>query len=678
MWAITTEGNVNRSGSRRPANGSAHWPISPTDAFPGDLAPDERALMELVAVGGTLGRAELETLAETTTVDTLANRGLLTRSENGRRLEVRLTHPLHGGVVRNHMSASQSSTVAQALAETVEATGARRQDDALRVASWRLICGGGRPETLLDGACAAQRLLRYGLAERLARAAVRAGAGFRAELVAARLGGLQGRICQAERELAALAVRASEDDQRGRIALARLDNSMTWTGVDHYGILDEAEATISDPAWLDKLQARRLGLVLQQQGPLAVASHTAELLQLADSGDDRDEQAEAHIFTCVTHAYSLGRLGHLGEAVDAATKGYATELMSGSTALRGWPLATRCLALGYAGRFREAEGLAVENHRQAVADRSAATQALFAIVRSAAVGERGYAQSTIPWTIEGQVLSQEVGRPLMVRLCHIYGALAFALTGRGSDASDALAASAALDLPFTRHNEVDHIRAQAWAAVASGHLGDGRRHLESAADIGDEIGDRVGGAAALHDLARLGSAEQVHERLAVLAGRIDGWLAPLRAAHAAALAKADAARLHAVSVDFEAIGTDLLAAEAAADAAVTWRRAGERSRAASAKRRVALLAARCEHPVTPALQAVEARALLTPAEWDTALAAAAGHPSKQIARELSLSVRTIENQLQRSYTKLGVSSRFELSGALNRPEAACAQAAHGS
>ena len=55
------------------------------------------------------------------------------------------------------------------------------------------------------------------------------------------------------------------------------------------------------------------------------------------------------------------------------------------------------------------------------------------------------------------------------------------------------------------------------------------------------------------------------------------------------------------------------------------------------------------------------RAELTPAERETALLAATGRSSKDIAADLVLSVRTVENRLQRVYEKLGVSSRTELS-----------------
>ena len=63
--------------------------------------------------------------------------------------------------------------------------------------------------------------------------------------------------------------------------------------------------------------------------------------------------------------------------------------------------------------------------------------------------------------------------------------------------------------------------------------------------------------------------------------------------------------------------------------------------------------------MTPALQAVDVRARLTPAERETASLAAGGRTNKEIARQLVLSSRTVENRLQRVYVKLGISGRME-------------------
>jgi DNA-binding CsgD family transcriptional regulator len=60
------------------------------------------------------------------------------------------------------------------------------------------------------------------------------------------------------------------------------------------------------------------------------------------------------------------------------------------------------------------------------------------------------------------------------------------------------------------------------------------------------------------------------------------------------------------------------------------------------------------------LSPIESREQLTAAERETALLAAAGRTNREIAAELHLSVRTVDNRLQRVYAKLGISRRADL------------------
>ena len=76
-------------------------------------------------------------------------------------------------------------------------------------------------------------------------------------------------------------------------------------------------------------------------------------------------------------------------------------------------------------------------------------------------------------------------------------------------------------------------------------------------------------------------------------------------------------------------------------------------------------AARCEGAHTPLLAEARAAAPLTARQRDIALMAAHGTASRDIAEELHLSVRTVENHLNSVYAKLGVSTRRELARALN-------------
>jgi DNA-binding CsgD family transcriptional regulator len=73
---------------------------------------------------------------------------------------------------------------------------------------------------------------------------------------------------------------------------------------------------------------------------------------------------------------------------------------------------------------------------------------------------------------------------------------------------------------------------------------------------------------------------------------------------------------------------------------------------------------RCEGGHTPALVVPVAVVPLTAREREVALLAANGMSSREIAERLVVSVRTVDNHLQSTYTKLGISGRGELADAL--------------
>jgi DNA-binding CsgD family transcriptional regulator len=624
------------------------------------LTDAERDLLELVSFGEPLGPAELSALGDLELAESLERKGLLAPWRDQRRLTIRLGHPLYGEVLRARMPILRTSGLARSLAETVEATGARRREDVLRVATWRLEAGGGAdPELMLAAARTARWRYDFPLAERLARAAVDAGAGFEADLLAAQLTSLQGRGSQAEAELADLTGRVTNDAERSLVAIARLDNSAFYLGRISEGIriAEEAEATIVDPAWRDEVTARRAAFLIATDG-LRVAAEAAEPLLRRGKG-------AGLVFACQVAAYSLGRLGRLDGAIEAANRGY-TAHRTLPEPLDWYPsvhVFLRSEALAHAGRFQEAEASAREEYDRGVVEGSTETQAWLAFHLGKVVGDRGHVESAIRHLREAVALFRDLDRPQFLGWCLPYLALALALGGRTDEAVDTLDILDALGLPML-WVATDTWQSRAWTAVAAGDLHRARELLEEAARTGARTEDLVGEAAALHGLARLGRAKEVVCRLEEVAGQIEGVLAPARLDHVRALAQADPQRLSGASSAFEAMGADLLAAEAAADAAVAWRRSGESRQAAAAERLAGALAARCQGAATPALQAIEARAILTRSEQEAALLAAAGHSNKQIAAELFLSVRTVETRLQRVYEKLGVSSRTALADVL--------------
>jgi hypothetical protein len=102
----------------------------------GDLSRAERSVLELLALREPLGPAELAQLADPHAVDALEDKDLITSTTQGNRIEIRLAHPVYGDVVRAGLSARRERAISRSLAEVIEAVGARRRADLLRVASF--------------------------------------------------------------------------------------------------------------------------------------------------------------------------------------------------------------------------------------------------------------------------------------------------------------------------------------------------------------------------------------------------------------------------------------------------------------------------------------------------------------------------------------------------------------
>jgi DNA-binding CsgD family transcriptional regulator len=516
---------------------------------------------------------------------------------------------------------------------------------------------------MLAAATTARWRYDFPLAERLARAAADAGAGFDAALLAAQLASLQGRGEEAEVELAALAAQAANDSQLALVTFARIDNTAFYLGRIEEGIrvAEEAEAAIADQDCRDEIRARRSALLIGTHGPRAAADAAEPLLQRA--------KGRALVWACQIAGYSLGRLGQFKAVHEAARRGRDAHLNL-TQPLEWYPwvhIFLSCEALAHAGRLEEAQALASDQYQQGLRDGSTEAQAWFAWHLGKFVGDRGHVETATRQLREAVALFRELGRPQFLQWCLPYLALALALGRQPDEAAATLRALEALEVPPTLYLGADILVARAWTAVAAGNMPEGRQILEEASALGERIGDPVGQAAALHGLARLGRAKEVTAPLTTVAAQIEGDLAPARALHARALAHRDAEGLAGVSTSFEAMGADLLAAEAAADAAVAWRQTGNPREAAAWERRSITLVHRGEGMATPALQTIETRARLTRAEREAALLAAAGRSNKEIAQELFLSVRTVETRLQRIYDKLGITSRTELATALEIP-----------
>ena len=139
------------------------------------------------------------------------------------------------------------------------------------------------------------------------------------------------------------------------------------------------------------------------------------------------------------------------------------------------------------------------------------------------------------------------------------------------------------------------------------------------------------------------------------------------AAHVAALVAQDGAALDEVATAFASIGVNLLAAEAAAEAAHAYRATGRASRALAATRGPATRRRHAKAPTHRHLTSSPSHRILPLASGDRRTRRPrADEPA--IAERLVISVRTVDNALQHVYGKLGLTGGAELRIALSRSD----------
>jgi DNA-binding CsgD family transcriptional regulator len=624
-----------------------------------ELSCQERTVLEIVAVGEPLYVHELERLADLSIAGTLESKALLTTSRRDHGDEIRLDHPLYGDVLRARMPVLRIRAISRSVADAIEESGPVNPGDVLRVAMRRLDGGGGRPDLMLQAATIARWNYDFNSAQRLAEAAYRSGAGFEAQLLLAEVANLQGHVDAAEEQLEALSQLAATDEQRKAVALARLDGLGFHAGRvrECLKIAEEAEAAIQSPVARSEVMARRVALVGGAQGPSAAVALIDDMLA---SGTGRNL-----IWACIPGAFWYARTGRFAESLEATERGESLRTTPGGSDWYPWShLFDRAMALTEMGRLTEAEELANAQYNAAIAVGSAESQGHFAWQLSKIAIARGRISKAIKLARESVSLFQLLGRPRFKQFCLETLAVACGQAGDAKGAFGALRAIKELKLEESHFTGADPWESRAWAEVARGDLAAAADCFSNGAAIAGDIGDFIGETRLLHGLVRIGRAGLAVERLRVLSTVVEGSFVQARYHHAYAARKRDPHLLLAACDEFESIGADLLAAEAASDAAVAFRKSGCPRDAAHAVRRGDTILEQCGGASTPALQALAARSTLTRAEREVAILAMNGKANKSIAADLHISVRTVENELHRVYMKLGVAGRSELRDAL--------------
>jgi DNA-binding CsgD family transcriptional regulator len=162
----------------------------------------------------------------------------------------------------------------------------------------------------------------------------------------------------------------------------------------------------------------------------------------------------------------------------------------------------------------------------------------------------------------------------------------------------------------------------------------------------------------------------VADTLATLALKLDGPRAGLAARFAAALEAGDGTELATVSDEFERMGDGVAAIDAAAHAAIAYRRQDLRGSALGCSTRAEALAEQCGGVSTPALRQAAERLPMTDREREIVMLIGQGLSNRAVADQLTLSVRTVEDHIYKAMTKTGAASRHELAALLrhHKPE----------
>jgi DNA-binding CsgD family transcriptional regulator len=599
--------------------------------------------LTLVAVGDPVPLTLLEE-AVGSQVEELRRRSLIQITTMEDTTSVTPAHPLYGELLRRRLSAAQIRVASHALHEAAMRLPVTL--DVLRTAVWQRDAGViTHPDVAVDGARAALARHDGGLAEQLIRPV--ASTAPDAGVVLGRALTLQHRFAEAEEGLRA--IRPDTATSRGELASARAHNLAFGLGrvADAIGVLAEAARTVDDLTRA-RLDTER-GLMSAIRGDL-VDAETSGRSVIANRAAPVPARAAAYVNLTLALAMTANcqEFDEMLPAAYAAARAAWIEVPFAEDQIGVMEFSVRCAA----GRIDEAVQLA----RGGIA-RSSGSGLHSTWLSAAAMGLdlAGQLEEALQAASEARLLMHESDPFALERQAR--GLQAMARGQRGDLAAAADVEGIRLS-PAEPRVTIWVGRGLVWAAAAAGRTDEASQR---ALQTGREglAGQHVSwGAPALHDAVRLGRPDLVAADLMALRNDHGAELVNTMADHAEALVDDDADKLLAVATAFGRMRAPLLAAEAAAQASA-------RSDGPEAALACCLSIGwerRCQAPRTPALAGRPPHA--STRQVQIAIMAADGLTSPQIADELFLSPRTVDNHLRSIYRKLDISGRAELSHAL--------------
>lgn len=609
----------------------------------GRLDDDERAVLEIVAIGEPFPAAALADAGVADAADRLERRGLLTPQGSGTSLTMRLGHPLFGEVARAAMTARRAGEVQLAVADALGRS-ATSPSDRLRVVLLEVEAG-ARPavDDLRRAARQAWVLWAAPVAERLARVALEDGPDLEAGYLLGEALSDQGRSEEALDAWAAAAPCDGPDSIHAALAVATAAQISYHFGrpADALAVLRTASARVTDVAARQHIE-----------GALALIGQT----RLEDGAPA--DAAPNVVLAVVLRDATGGRLHAARAAAADALAGSATWGREQPTVELLLRLADMWSAM-LAGDVTSALELVAAADAHAIAARLDVPRVGWCLSRGIGEVLRGRPTAAVAALSEGVALMGAEDRGWLLPL-HAHLAIAHAQSGNAPLARECLRVADVSGRGADGVWGVDAARAAAWASASAGEIDSAVALAVEAADLAATRSQPALELFALHDAARFGHGSLVAGRLGEVAVAVDGALAPALADHVAADTARDAPALLRAADAFAAMQLNLLAAEAATSAANVFAGQGRKASAFAARERAAALVGLCDGARTPGLRVQSGPDELTGREREVATLAASGLASRDIAIRLDISPRTVDNLLGRVYVKLGIDGRAQL------------------
>jgi DNA-binding CsgD family transcriptional regulator len=617
-------------------------------------------VVDAVAVGEPIELAHLRRIADPAAVEEADSRALITLEPTVGGVQVRVAHPLYGEVRRRRAATTRLRRLRGLV--VAELTAADDRDDiqvVVRRATLSLDSDlTPDADLFVKAAHGAVWLADLPLANRLAEAAVRAGAGPEPNLLRAHALSWLGRGEEADAVLAEIRTDQLTDGERARLAFLRASN-MLWALGDPTRakeIIDDASRTTSPQArsYIDAFLTVYWFAVDEPDA----AMHASESLALGDL----PAVVGAEI-AWVLADISAGA-GRTTEAVSVADAGYTAAARSFDAPHMRFNIAdAHVSALLLAGRIAEALDVA-ERVRLQAADLPGAAQMLGAAVAGRAAlgaGRLHSAGALFEQAAVGLSATHALGWGYRY---HVPRASALAMCGSTAEAANALAALDTQRRPF-RLLDYERSLARAWLAAGQGAVSEAITILLSAAERASAKGQFAAEVLCLQTATQFGDRSG-SRRLRDLEAIVEGPRVGVAARFSAALSAGDAAELAAVSEEFERMGDLVAAVDAAAHAALTYRSQGLRGSTLGCATRADALAEQCGGAWTPARRQASEPVPFTDREREIVMLIGEGLSNRAVAERLTLSIRTVESHIYRAMAKTGTTTRDELAALLPR------------